>query len=497
MPSLTPTITRSPSPPKDLRRQSDPFVEMLAKSPEHQSPALSSAIPIRSASPHLLGQSAQDSTGDDDLEDDEVSTWFDASGPFVLPGERQRRRSAVSRETSPWNRFTNWIRGKSTGADSGSFTTRFWERGLPTLGYVLGWYSTSLSLSLYNKWLFARDYYNFGLPLFTTFIHMSMQFALAWTAVIWLVPHMRPAKAPKWKDYVTKVLPCGMATGFDVGLSNSSLQTISLSFYTMVKSGAPVFVVLFAFLFKLEKPTFRLLAVICIIVVGVILMVVGEFKFDLVGYIQVQVATVMSGLRWALVQVLLNKESMGMNNPLATTIYLSPLMAISLLFFSLLSENYSPLFVTPPNSRAPALFGSFDGFIHMISIITLGGVLAFVMLIVEYKLISVTSVVTFSICGIVKEILTISVSHFIFGDNYTVTNLAGLVVSLIGLGLYNYIRITAMREKHYSKMGAEAAAFGVQVDEGRHSWTWNRESFDRLDEGQAGEEDVVPLKPFR
>ncbi|KAI8800458.1 triose-phosphate transporter family-domain-containing protein [Cladochytrium replicatum] len=364
---------------------------------------------------------------------------------------------------------------------------------------ILGWYSTSLSLSLYNKWLFARDYYNFRLPLFTTFIHMSMQFALAWTAVIWLVPHMRPAKAPKWKDYMTKVLPCGMATGFDVGLSNSSLQTISLSFYTMVKSGAPVFVVLFAFLFKLEKPTFRLLGVICIIVVGVILMVVGEFKFDLVGYIQVQVATVMSGLRWALVQVLLNKESMGMNNPIATTIYLSPLMAVSLLFFSLLSENYSPLFITPTNSRAPALFGSLDGFLHMFSIITLGGVLAFVMLIVEYKLISVTSVVTFSICGIVKEILTISVSHFIFGDNYTVTNLVGLVVSLIGLVLYNYIRITAMREKHYSKMGTEeAAAFGVQVDEGRHSWTWNRESFDRLDSGQlGGEEDLVPLKPVR
>lgn len=30
----------------------------------------------------------------------------------------------------------------------------------------------------------------------------------------------------------TKVAPCGMATGLDIGLSNLSLRTITLSFYS-------------------------------------------------------------------------------------------------------------------------------------------------------------------------------------------------------------------------------------------------------------------------
>ena len=35
--------------------------------------------------------------------------------------------------------------------------------------------------------------------------------------------------------YRTKVAPCGMATGLDIGLSNLSLRTITLSFYSQFR----------------------------------------------------------------------------------------------------------------------------------------------------------------------------------------------------------------------------------------------------------------------
>jgi drug/metabolite transporter (DMT)-like permease len=66
---------------------------------------------------------------------------------------------------------------------------------------------------------------------------------------------------PSVKDYLLKVVPCGLATGLDIGLSNNSLKYITLSLYTMVKSSAPIFVLLFAFLFRLEKPTFKLVSI--------------------------------------------------------------------------------------------------------------------------------------------------------------------------------------------------------------------------------------------
>lgn len=86
----------------------------------------------------------------------------------------------------------------------------------------------------------------------------------------------------------------------------------------MCKSSSLGFVLLFAFLFKLEKPTFKLVAIIAIITAGVIMMVSGETQFSLVGMIQVLSASAMGGLRWALTQKLLDKEAMGLNNPFAT-----------------------------------------------------------------------------------------------------------------------------------------------------------------------------------
>jgi solute carrier family 35, member C2 len=87
----------------------------------------------------------------------------------------------------------------------------------------------------------------------------------------------------------------------------------------MVKSSAPIFVFLFAILFRIERPTWLLAITVLLICLGVVLMVsdggptdVNGATFDWIGFAQVQSASVMSGLRWALSQVLLEKAELGM-----------------------------------------------------------------------------------------------------------------------------------------------------------------------------------------
>ena len=48
-------------------------------------------------------------------------------------------------------------------------------------------------------------------------------------------------------------MPNGVSTGLDIGLSNYSLMLITLSFYTMCKSATPVFLLVFAFVWGLER----------------------------------------------------------------------------------------------------------------------------------------------------------------------------------------------------------------------------------------------------
>lgn len=55
--------------------------------------------------------------------------------------------------------------------------------------------------------------------------------------------------------------------------------------------------------------------------------------------------------------------------------------------------------------------------------------------------------VTLSICGIFKEVMTISAAAYFFNDPLTPLNISGLVVTIISIGAYNYIKVSRMREE--------------------------------------------------
>jgi hypothetical protein len=96
---------------------------------------------------------------------------------------------------------------------------------------------------------------------------------------------------------------------------------------------------LFALLFGLEKPRILVISIIIVMVIGVILTVEGETKFDMTGFVLVLTASVMSGLRWSLTQLLLQHDTLGMDNPVATLYHLSPVMFVTMATLSLIFED--------------------------------------------------------------------------------------------------------------------------------------------------------------
>ena len=122
-------------------------------------------------------------------------------------------------------------------------------------------------------------------------------------------------------------------------------QLVSPSAKTaMCKSSSLVFVLLFAFIFRLEIFSIRLVAVITLIVAGVVLMVATETHFVLSGFILVISASALGGLRWSLTQLLLKNKHMGMDNPAATIFWLSPIMGLSLAVISMFIEGWPSVF---------------------------------------------------------------------------------------------------------------------------------------------------------
>ncbi|KAK6340532.1 Triose-phosphate Transporter [Orbilia brochopaga] len=384
------------------------------------------------------------------------------------------------------------------------------------------WYLFSLLISLYNKWMFSDPHLNFKFPLFVTSIHMLVQFTLS-GLVMWYFVQFRPGyselehrkryssssssdsspsrepqesrplneadsdldeddqdtrdlanetQSPGPKKpimtklfYVTRIAPCGMATGLDIGLGNMSLKHISLTFYTMCKSSSLAFVLIFAFIFRLEKPTIKLIAVIMVMTAGVVLMVSGEAVFVPIGFVLVMLASMLSGLRWSLTQLLLLRNP-ATSNPFSSIFFLAPVMFLSILVIAIPVEGVGAFWgrwLEVASER-----GIFAG----VGMLIAPGIIAFCMTASEFALLRRTSVVTLSICGIFKEVVTISASATIFHDILTPINIGGLLITILSIASYNYIKISKMRGEAVRDVLASEA----EDAEGRRSLLFERRS---------------------
>lgn len=143
----------------------------------------------------------------------------------------------------------------------------------------------------------------------------------------------------------------------------------------MCKSSSLIFVLFFAFAFKLEVFSFRLIGVIFLIFVGVLMMVASEAHFELLGFILITSASALSGLRWSLTHLLLKDEKMGLNNPAATIFWLAPIMGVSLIIVSLWFESWSDVFAShffsnPSAAARTAFFLSVPGCVAFLMVLT-------------------------------------------------------------------------------------------------------------------------------
>lgn len=331
--------------------------------------------------------------------------------------------------------------------------------------YILTWYVFSVSLSVYNKWMFSVGHLDFRFPIFTTACHQLVQLGLAnlvLRATNAMVKHSD--QQGKWW--------CGIASASDIGLGNWGMRYTSLSLYTMIKSSSLAFVLVFGVWFGLEKLKRKTVVVVSVMTIGMILMLypssdassssssssliptdnIGEDsvvvimedepEIDLdaitnrtnnihssvggIGWILVLLSSMASGIRWALTKTLLKGSSSTerkKDSPLVTIMNLSPTTAICLLIFSAIIEG--------PMNLINSTFWQTKGLIGGALMLAFPGCLAFCMTWAEFLLLGqASSVLALSIAGIFKELLTIFIGLAYFGESLSFTNMVGLLMTL-------------------------------------------------------------------
>ncbi|SCU94301.1 LADA_0G07756g1_1 [Lachancea dasiensis] len=324
------------------------------------------------------------------------------------------------------------------------------------LGFIVGWYVCSITLSLYNKWMFDPELgLSISYPILVTSLHQWLLWAISGVYLKLknnALDAGQIATPQTWRFYLKFIIPTALASAGDIGLSNVSFRFIALAIYTVVKSSSIAFVLLFGCIFKTETFHWRLLAIVLVMFVGVVLMIFRPESTEstqnddaaLLGVLLVLGSSALSGLRWVYTQLILrhgdNATPSKQNGPIETIYQLAPVMGITLFTTSLLLEDpfpgvfHSHLFQMNDHTSALSVFRG-------ILLLGIPGFLVFLMTLCEFGILQRAHVLTLSVAGVVKELLTIAASMLILRETLTgVQNWLGMIIILLDVCYYNVYR---------------------------------------------------------
>ncbi|XP_040431583.1 solute carrier family 35 member C2 isoform X3 [Cygnus olor] len=287
---------------------------------------------------------------------------------------------------------------------------------------VLLYYGFSIGITFYNKWLVK----SFPFPLLATLLHLLLIFALsALFRALARCRSGRPRATLSWADCLRRAAPAALSTSLDIGLSNWSFLYVTVSLYTMTKSSAILFILLFSLLFKLEEMRVALVLVVLLIAGGLFMFTYKSTQFNTQGFMLVLCASFLGGIRWTLTQILMQKAELGL--PLSV------------------SEK---LFHFHEAGMLPCLVGK----------LFLGGILAFGLGFSEFLLVSRTSSLTLSVAGIFKEICILLLATRLLGDHLSLLNWLGFAVCLSGISLHVILKAINTKGEKTLNLNEEASS---------------------------------------
>ncbi|CAG9558599.1 unnamed protein product [Danaus chrysippus] len=327
------------------------------------------------------------------------------------------------------------------------------QKSLLSLGLILLYFSLSIGLTFYQRWLLKDFHY----PLTVVMYHLIVKWVLSvLVRVIMRLITGIPQLLLPFMTCLKSVGPTGLASGIDVGFSNWGLELVTISLYTMTKSTTIIFILGFAILLGLEKKSWSLVGIVLMIAAGLIMFTYKATQFNLLGFNFLLLASFAAGLRWTFAQLLMQKSKLGLHNPVDMVFHVQPWMFLSLLPFTIMFEGMNCLqymYELPPSQLLPSVLK-----------VSVGATIAFAMEISEFLVVTYTSSLTLSIAGIFKEMCILVLAVEVSGDLLSPINVVGLALCLLGISGHIIHKILviksvtgSVRAIHYNNMRSRLA----------------------------------------
>jgi len=304
----------------------------------------------------------------------------------------------------------------------------FWYVALNTVALIAFYYLTSIGLTFYQSWLMKE----LKFPLTIVLSHFVMKFCLAAGCRTAYTLHTGLQRVSLgWNLMIGRVGLVALVASLDIALSQWSFEYIDVALYTVTKSTSIVFILMWAILLKLEQKHWSLIVIVLMISTGLAMFTYKSTDFVFIGFMMVLSASFLSGIRWTLSQLIMQRAQYNLNNPIDMVYHVQPIMILALLPFAIGFES-----TRVATSVSLMRFTSLSTFIQTISLVAVGGFIAFLMECAEFLLVSYTSGLTLSVAGIVKEIISLTLAVIFQSSDISAINMLGLVICMTGITLH-------------------------------------------------------------
>ncbi|KAF2096222.1 TPT-domain-containing protein [Rhizodiscina lignyota] len=313
-----------------------------------------------------------------------------------------------------------------------------YEQGVSTntkLFYLGIYFFFNLALTIYNKAVLGK----FAFPWLLTALH-SASAALGCYGLL-LRGYFRLTKLSTYENMV--LVAFSFLFTINIAMSNVSLALVSVPFHQIMRSTVPLFtIVIFRVFYARSYSTATYLSMIPL-VLGVGLATYGDYYFTNVGFVLTLAGVVLAAIKTVI------------TNRLMTGSLALPALEI-LLRMSPLAALQSILFSGATGELSSFLQYYADGNLTRPQILALAGngVLAFLLNITSFQTNKLAGALTISVCGNIKQCLTILLGIVLFNVKVGPLNGAGMVVALAGAAWYSKVELSSKMKKTQARSGS-------------------------------------------
>ncbi|KAM7186791.1 Triose-phosphate Transporter family domain containing protein [Rhypophila sp. PSN 637] len=316
--------------------------------------------------------------------------------------------------------------GQSSPSPGGpAVATEYQVSGWTKIYYLAIYFMCNISLTIYNKLILGK----FAYPWTLTALHAGS--ASIGCYVLLMRGHFSLTKLTFQQN--TVLVFFSILFTVNIATSNVSLAMVSIPFHQIMRSTCPAFAVLiYRFRYKRVYHTDTYLSLIPV-VLGVGLTTYGDYYFTTAGFILTLLGVILAVIK----TVATNRIMTGALalSPLETLLRMSPLAFAQAAICAVLSGEVADFRAHNP-----------DGPSRMMVFALLGnGLLAFFLNVSSFSTNKVAGALTMTVCGNIKQCLTVLLGIVLFGVKVGFLNGLGMVIAMAGAAWYSAVELRTKR----------------------------------------------------